>query len=237
VRKVSEIATQCFVSGDKVNIKGLIIAGSADFKTELTTSDLFDPRLEAVLIKPMLDVSYGGENGFNQAIELASETLKNVKFIQEKKLITLFLDEVAQDTGKYCFGIKDTMAGLEMGAVETLIVWENLDIKRLHIRNAHTDSEQVLFVSPEEEKNEKLYRDAESGVELDVVENKPFVEWIVEMYKTFGAKLEFITDRSQEGNQFCKGFGGIGGLMRYKVEFEMFDEPEGAAFDSDEDFM
>jgi len=57
------------------------------------------------------------------------------------------------------------------------------------------------------------------------------------MYKTFGAKLEFITDRSQEGNQFCKGFGGIGGLMRYKVEFEMFDEPEGAAFDSDEDFM
>jgi len=237
VRKVSEIATQCFVSGDKVNIKGLIIAGSADFKTELTTSDLFDPRLEAILIKPMLDVSYGGENGFNQAIELASETLKNVKFIQEKKLITLFLDEVAQDTGKYCFGIKDTIAGLEMGAVETLIVWENLDIKRLHIRNAHTDSEQVLFVSPEEEKNEKLYRDPDSGVELDVVENKPFVEWIVEMYKTFGAKLEFITDRSQEGNQFCKGFGGIGGLMRYKVEFEMFDEPEGAAFDSDEDFM
>ena len=34
-----------------------------------------------------VDVSYGGENGFNQAIELAAETLGDVKFIQEKKLI------------------------------------------------------------------------------------------------------------------------------------------------------
>merc|ERR1719394_1833479 len=35
VRKVSEIATQCFVTDAKPNISGLIIAGSADFKTEL----------------------------------------------------------------------------------------------------------------------------------------------------------------------------------------------------------
>lgn len=35
----------------------------------------------------IVDVSYGGDNGFNQAIELASDTLANVKFIQEKKLI------------------------------------------------------------------------------------------------------------------------------------------------------
>merc|ERR1711988_794342 len=145
IRKVSEIATQCFISDHKANIKGLIVAGSADFKNDLTTSDLWDPRLEAILIKPMLDIAYGGENGFNQAIELSSETLKNVKFIQEKKLITKFLDEVAQDTGKYCYAIKDTMSGLEMGAVETLIVWENLDILRVVIRNPHTDVENIHF--------------------------------------------------------------------------------------------
>ena len=34
-----------------------------------------------------MDVSYGGENGFNQAIELVADDLQNVKFIQEKKLI------------------------------------------------------------------------------------------------------------------------------------------------------
>jgi len=237
VRKVSELATQFFIATDRPNVTGLVVAGSADFKTELTTGDLFDPRLDAILIKPLLDVSYGGENGFNQAIELAAESLKNVKFIQEKRLITKFLDEVAQDTGKYCFGIKDTMTALEMGAIETLVVWENLELLRLQIRNPHTDKEHVLFLTPEQSKDEKLYRDADSGVELDVVENVQFVEWVVSNYKTFGAKLEFITDRSQEGNQFCKGFGGIGGLMRYRVEFEVYDEPDLDNKDSDDDFM
>lgn len=44
----------------------------------------------------MVDISYGGENGFNQAIELAAESLANVKFIQEKKLIGIlaFLSKV-----------------------------------------------------------------------------------------------------------------------------------------------
>merc|ERR1719245_1908771 len=159
VRKVGELCTQMFITNDMPNITGLVVAGSAEFKNDLTTSDLFDPRLEKVLIRPLLDVSYGGENGFNQAIELAAETLKNVKFIQEKKMITSFLDEVAQDTGRYCFGIKDTVMALDMGAVSTLIVWESLEIKRVRIKNPHTDVEQVLYVTSEEAKSEALYRD------------------------------------------------------------------------------
>lgn len=43
-------------------------------------------RLQSKVLK-LVDISYGGENGFNQAIELSTEVLSNVKFIQEKKLI------------------------------------------------------------------------------------------------------------------------------------------------------
>lgn len=71
-----------------------------------------------------------------QAIELAAESLANVKFVQEKKLIQRYFDEISQDSGKYCFGIDDTLKALELGAVETLIVWENLDITRYVLRNA-----------------------------------------------------------------------------------------------------
>jgi peptide chain release factor 1 len=135
VRKVAEHAVQHFITNDRVNVSGLVLAGSADFKTELNQSDIFDPRLAAKVIK-VVDVSYGGENGFNQAIELAAESLANVKFVQEKKLIQKYFDEISVDSGKYCFGIEDTLKGLEMGAVETLIVWENLDITRYVLRNA-----------------------------------------------------------------------------------------------------
>lgn len=65
VRKVAELAVHYFVTNDKVNVTGLILAGSADFKTDLSQSDMFDPRLAARIIK-IVDVSYGGQNGFNQ---------------------------------------------------------------------------------------------------------------------------------------------------------------------------
>lgn len=50
----------------------------------------------------IVDVSYGGENGFNQAIQLSADSLANVKFIQEKELISKYFDEIAKDTGALC---------------------------------------------------------------------------------------------------------------------------------------
>ena len=65
VRKVAELAVQHFITNDRVNVAGLVLAGSAELKTDLSGSDLFDPRLLAKVVK-IVDVSYGGENGFNQ---------------------------------------------------------------------------------------------------------------------------------------------------------------------------
>jgi len=38
-----------------------------------------------------VEISYGGESGFNQAIELAAESLASVKLIQEKKQIGMLV--------------------------------------------------------------------------------------------------------------------------------------------------
>ena len=73
-----------------------------------------------------------------QAIELAADALSNVKFVREKKLLAQYFSEISQDTGKYCFGVKDTLMGLDMGAVETLVVWENLNISRYELKNPAT---------------------------------------------------------------------------------------------------
>ena len=69
---------------------------------------MLDRRLRDIVIKSV-DVSYGGENDFNQAIALSAESLSNVKFIQERELINRYFEEINQDTGKFCFGVKDTM--------------------------------------------------------------------------------------------------------------------------------
>ncbi|EPT00075.1 hypothetical protein FOMPIDRAFT_1023889 [Fomitopsis schrenkii] len=238
VRKVAELAVQNFITNDKVNVTGLVLAGSADFKTELSLSDMFDPRLSAKVIK-VVDVSYGGENGFNQAIELAAESLANVKFVQEKRLIQKYFDEISQDTGKYCFGVDDTLKALDLGAVETLIVWENLDTTRYVLRNA-AGEEIIIHVNKEQEKDREKFMDKSTGLEMEqACEPQSLLEWFAEKYREFGANLEFVTNRSQEGAQFVKGFGGIGGLLRYKVDFTNLqtidDEDEDEFLSDDED--
>merc|ERR1712087_945086 len=51
VRKVAELAVQNYITADKINVSGLVLAGSADFKSELQTSDMFDQRLARIVIK------------------------------------------------------------------------------------------------------------------------------------------------------------------------------------------
>lgn len=75
--------------------------------------------------------------------------------------------------------------------------------------------------------------DKSTGLEMEqAAEPQPVLEWFAEKYREFGATLEFVTNKSQEGSQFVKGFGGIGGLLRYKVDFNDLGDLE----DDDDEF-
>lgn len=240
MRKVAEIATQTFITNDRPNVAGLVLAGAADFKTKLSQSGLFDPRLAEKVVK-IVDVSYGFENGFNQAITLCEEALGNVKYIQEKKLISKFFEEINVDSPKVIFGVEDTMRMLDMSAVDLLILWENLEYIRITLKDpANEGSPTIIYLKKEAlAQDAKTFKDPRSGIEYQVVEVAPLNEWLIENYKKFGAKLQFISDKSQEGFQFVKGFGGCGGFLRYSAG--AFDEgahiEDGGDFDPENDFI
>jgi peptide chain release factor subunit 1 len=189
----------------------------------LNKSDLFDPRLKAVVIK-IVDTSYGGENGFNQAIELSKEALADVKFVHEKKILANFLEEIAMDTNKYAFGVRDTMRALEMSAIKTIVVWDDLDIIRFKLRNPSTKETSEKYISSKDTENNDFLKDNKTGVIMDILEQQELLEWLAENYKSFGAKMEFVTDRSQEGAQFVKGFGGIGAFLRWQINWAEMDD-------------
>ena len=54
---------------------------------------------------------------------------------------------VLQDTGKYVFGVADTLTCLDMGAVETLVVWEDLQVYRYELMNTVSGEELQLSAS------------------------------------------------------------------------------------------
>jgi peptide chain release factor subunit 1 len=235
LRKTSEIATDLFIEKNKINVRGLIIGGSADFKTDLVQSNMFGVCLKEKIIK-VVDISHGGELGFNQAIDLAADSLGSIKFIQETQLIKKYFEEISRNTEKFCYGVQDTLHALEMGAVETLICWEHLTIQRFVMKNKSNETEKILHLTPEEEADATSFIDKETGVKLEVEETTSLIDWLVEHYTEYGTNLEIITDSSQEGAQFVNGFGGIGGMLRYKVDFQCFQRDDGNndEFDLDE---
>lgn len=91
-----------------------------------------------------------------------------------------------------------------------------------------------MHVNKEQEKERERFIDKSTGLEMEkVTEPQPLLEWFADKYREFGANLEFVTNRSQEGAQFVKGFGGIGGLLRYKVDFTNLQSVD----DEDDEFM
>ena len=131
--------------------------------------------------------------------------------------------------------VDDTLKAIDMGAVEDLIIWDNLEINRIMLRNTSTSEAKILFLDKEQESNDNLLRDPETGVELETVEKELLVEWFANNYKQFGCKMEFVTHRRGEGTQFVKGFGGIGGILRRKLDFAEMTKLDDHDEDSDEE--
>lgn len=219
LHKCCELATFHFITDDKPNVKGLVLAGSADFKQKLSESDRFDKRLGAIVLG-IFDVAYGSDNGFNQAITLAADCLADVKFVKEKKMLCKFYDDIAMDTGMVQFGVDDTIKAMTMGALESMILWEDIAYTRYEFKNPATGETRVKFLSESQEKNPKHMCDPESGVEFEVLSSMGLADWLLLHYGDFGVKIDLITDASAEGFQFVKGFGGIGGFLRYKLDID-----------------
>jgi peptide chain release factor subunit 1 len=69
VTKCSELATQYYLdkSRGKCTVSGLVLAGSASFKTDLLNSNCFDPKLRKAVVRTV-DVGYGSMAGFNEVL-------------------------------------------------------------------------------------------------------------------------------------------------------------------------
>lgn len=110
----------------------------------------------------------------------------------------------------------------------------------LFVRSISICAEEIIvYANKDQEKDREKFRDKSTGLEMEHGEEpQSLLEWFAEKYKDFGAALEFVTNRSQEGAQFVKGFGGIGGLLRYKVDMTNFtsvDDDEDEFYSDDDD--
>jgi len=199
-------------------IKGLILAGSADFKTKLRESQNLDYRLREVVLA-LIDVGYGMEQGFSEAIDKSSHILGNVKHVKEDTLLKEFMCHIERDTGLYCFGVEQTMAMLNCSGVEKLYLYEYLDLRRVTMREAEDeDEEYVFYIKPGQFINSDKFKSKKTGASLIQVEDILLLDYILENSSSFSASIHLISDKTERGTQFVNGLGGIAATLRYKFD-------------------
>lgn len=197
-------------------MQGLIVAGSADLKTELSESLMLDPRLKKSILATF-DIAYGGIPGLHEAISKAAPLLSNLKLVSDSELIAAFFEEIAKDTGHVAIGLNETLRAIELKAVDKLICWNEIRTVRTVLRSTRDASkERVVFVEPGTDVTRMLDSDHDA-----VGEQTPLATWITESYRTFGldpSQVHFVSNQSSEGAQFCRSFG-IGAVLHYHIDW------------------
>jgi len=218
ISKVAALAVQHFINPTTSlpNVEGIVLGGSAHLKEQFL--EKLDPRLSKIVVA-VVDTQYGGESGFYEAVQLTQDQLSNISFVHEQKLLGNFFEVISQN-GLYSLCVEDTMYALTSGLLETLILWKNFPHVRSEVISVmNPDTKKVLFVDPS-------LKQPEESVEWNVVNSGPLLDWILEHYKEFGAEVVFVSDQTSSGSQFVKGFGGIGGLLRFEVSLPSMTSEE-----------
>lgn len=216
--EIAEIATKHFIdlSTNKVNVKALIISGSANLKNELIKK--LDPRVSRAILNTY-DVQYGGEAGFNQTLVLCEPDLQDCRYTFEKSLLNKFFESISVSEGLYAFSPSDTIFALEAGAVETLLVWNELKVVRQELVQPATGNSKVIYKFELHVTTDEFTADGNSDEDRwEIKSSISLLDWILEHYQEFGSDVQVISGNSSLGSQFVQGFGGIGAILRYTVE-------------------
>ncbi|RLI04642.1 peptide chain release factor 1 [Candidatus Bathyarchaeota archaeon] len=218
-KRIGQHANEIFLSIP--DLKGIILGGPGPTKLDFEKGRYLDYRLKEKILA-VVDTAYTGEHGVEEIVERAPEIIKNVRYVEEKRIIQKFLYEIGHDTGLATYGEKDVRRALESGLVETLLLSEELDKTRIKIECASCGytSYQTLK-GPEVQNLEQSINNAScpkcQTATLQIVEKTEIIEELAKLAEESSANVEIISTETEEGQMLWKAFGGIAAILRYKL--------------------
>ena len=113
----------------KDELKGVLIGGPGHTKNDVVEGDYLHYEIKDKVIN-IVDTSYTGDFGIREVLDESSDTLEEMDIMKEKKFMRKFLTGLISDSGLSSYGENEVRQNLQMGAVETLLISENLKTNR-----------------------------------------------------------------------------------------------------------
>jgi peptide chain release factor subunit 1 len=216
--RVGEHATEIFL--DMENLKGILLGGPGPTKDDFQKGNYLHYTLKDKILD-VIDTSYVGEQGVEEVVERSQESLRQIRYVEEKKIMQKFLQEIGQDTGLVTYGEDEVRKYLKGGIVDTLILSEDLNSLRVTVKCSNCDyvkKETVKsHVVPEEHNINGSACPKCSVPTLSVTDVTDLIDDLAEMAEETGADVEVLSGETEEGQMLKKSFGGIAAILRYKA--------------------
>jgi len=196
------------------DLKGVIVGGPGHTKEEFVEGDYLHHEIKQKIITTV-DTSYTGEFGIREVMDKSMDVLTEIDVMREKKLVQRFLHELVDENGLASYGEAEVRRNLAMGAVEVLLLSENLKKKRLIYHCPSCQGKTEKTVKREAETEEMTCPNC--GEKMKTEEGRDLIDDFVDMAEEVGSEVEIISTETEEGMQLLKAFGGIAAILRYRV--------------------
>jgi len=214
-KRIGEAANDAFLAVDPKDLEGILIGGPSPTKEEFVDGAFLHHELQKKIVDA-LDVSYTDESGLNELVEAAQDRLLDLELTQEKLAMKRFMKELVNDKGLAAYGEKEVRQNLALGAVDTLLLSEELRKTRAEIRcsNQNCDCCQTVTRAPNMPPPGSC---PQCGSQLNIAEEKDLISDLSSLAEQGGAKMKIISTDFEEGAQLLHAFGGVAAVLRYRT--------------------
>lgn len=211
-RRIGEHMNEAFLA--LPDLQGVILGGPGHTKEEFLKGDYLHHEIKQKVITTV-DTSYTGEFGIREVIDKSMEVLNEIDVMREKKLIQRFLQELVSDDGLASYGEKEVRHNLQMGAVEIILLSEDINSQRISYECSVCGHTSEFSSKNPESESEKVCN--QCNEKMRITDSKDIIDDFVEMAEEVGSEVEIVSTETEEGMQLLRAFGGIGAILRYRT--------------------
>ena len=213
--RIGESANDAFLAVDPKDLQGILIGGPSPTKEEFAEGGFLHHELQRKVMDA-LDVSYTDESGLYELVDAAQDRLLDLEVTQDKLVMRRFMKELVSDKGLAAYGEKEVRHNLELGAVEVLLLSE--DLRKTRAKIVCTNRSCDFTENQTRSSASALIGNClKCGSPLSITGEEDIVFDLSKLADQSGAQVKIISSEFEEGAQLYKAFGGIAAILRYKT--------------------
>jgi len=208
-QEVAGMANELFVD-KRHEMDGILVGGPSPTKDEFLDGDYLHHEL-GDLVLGKFDVSYTDESGLKDLVDAAGDVLADHEVMKDKREMEEFFEEL-HDGGKATYGFEQTRKNLNMGAVDRLLISE--DLRKDVVVYDCGDRQEFEVVDRRHDTPEHA---CEDGSAAEVEAREDVIDHLMELAEQRGSETKFISTDFEKGEQLLTAFGGVAGILRYST--------------------